>query len=168
MPTLKLLRNMLLLVGCAGLGLFAGCNSGNQAYHEVSQGARVKDQPHDHEHGPHGGHLVELGEEEYHAEVVFDPKAAKVTIYLLDSTAKKPTPVDAKEIKLELAIAGQPKSFAAKAAADTGDPANKSSRFEVADNPDIKTNIKDEEDLKGSVTAAIGGKTYTGKIVHAH
>jgi hypothetical protein len=76
--------------------------------------------------------------------------------------------VDAKEIKLELTIAGQPKPFAAKATADTGDPADKSSRFEVADNPDIKANIKDEEDLKGSVTAAIGGKTYTGKIVHEH
>jgi hypothetical protein len=168
MPTPKRLRISWLLVGWAGLAFVAGCNSGNQAYHEVSKGARVKDQPHDHEHGPHGGHLVELGEEEYHAEVVFDPKAAKITIYLLDSSAKKPAPIDAKEIKLELTVAGQPKSFAAKAAADTGDPANKSSRFEVADNADIKANIKDEEDLKGSVTAAIGAKTYTGKIVHEH
>jgi hypothetical protein len=162
------MRSCLLLVGCVGLALSAGCNSGNQAYHEVPKGSRVKDQPHEHEQGPHGGHLVELGEEEYHAEVVFDPKSSKITLYVLDSSGKKAAPIDAKEIKLELTIGGQPKSFTAKAVADKGDPSDKSSRFEVPDNPEIKANIKDEEDLKGSVTVAIGGKTYTGKIVHEH
>jgi hypothetical protein len=162
------MRTRFLLVGIAGLALLAGCNSANQGFHEVKKGARVKDQPHSHEEGPHGGHLVELGEEEYHAELALDPKASKITLYILDSTAKKPVPIDAKEIKLELTIGGQPKSFAAKAVPDKDDPSGKSSRFEVADNADIKANIKDEEDLKGSVTAPIGGKTYTGKIVHEH
>jgi hypothetical protein len=162
------MRMCVLLIGWVCLAFAAGCNSGSQAYHDVPKGARVKDQPHQHEEGPHGGHLVELGEEEYHAEVVFDPKTAKVTVYLLDSTAKKPAPIDAKEIKVELTMGGQPKSLSAKAVADKGDPTNKSSRFEVADNSDIKANIKDEEDLKGSVTAPIGAKTYTGKIVHEH
>jgi hypothetical protein len=162
------MRSCLLLVGCVGLALSPGCNSGNQAYHEVPKGARVKDQPHEHEQGPHGGHLVELGEEEYHAEVVFDPKSSKITLYVLDSSAKKAAPIDAKEIKLELTIGGQPESFTAQAVADKGDPPDKSSRFEVADNSEIKANVKDEEDLKGSVTVAIGGKTYTGKIVHDH
>jgi hypothetical protein len=162
------MRSCLLLVGCFALALCAGCNSGNQAYHEVPKGARVKDQPHQHEEGPHGGHLVELGEEEYHAEVVLDPKTSKITLYVLDSSAKKAAPIDAKEIQLELTIGGQPKSFSAKAVADKGDPPNKSSRFEVADSPEIKANIKDEEDLKGSVTATIGAKAYSGKIVHEH
>jgi hypothetical protein len=162
------MRIRFFLLAWIGLALLVGCNSAKDAYHEVPKGVRVKEQPHEHEEGPHHGHLVELGEEEYHAEVVFDPKTATITIYTLDSTAKKPAPTDAKELKLELAIAGQPKSFAAKAVPDAGDPPNKSSRFEVADNPDVKTNLKDEEDLKGSVTAKIGGKTYTGKIVHEH
>jgi hypothetical protein len=158
----------MLLVGWAGLALLVGCNSGNEAYHDVPKGARVKDQPHSLEDGPHHGHLVELGEEEYHAEVVFDPKDSKITIYTLDSTAKKAAPTEAPEVKLELTVGGQSKSFSAKAVADKGDPPNKSSRFEVAPNPEIKANIKDEEDLKGSVTATIGSKTYTGKIVHEH
>ena len=162
------MRNCLLLVGSVGLVFVVGCNSANQAYHEVPKGTRVTDQPHSHEEGPHGGHLVELGEEEYHAEVVLDPKTSKITIYILDSSAKKPVPIDAKEVKLELTIGGQPKPFAAKAVPDKEDPANKSSRFETADSPDIKANIKDEEDLKGTVTAPIGAKTYNGKIVHEH
>ena len=162
------MRTHSLLLASIGLALVAGCNSAKDAYHEVPKGARVKEQPHEHEEGPHHGHLVELGEEEYHAEVVFDPKTAKINVYTLDSSAKKPAPTDAKEVKLELTIAGQPKSLAAKAVPDAGDPPNKSSRFEVADNADVKANLKGEEDLKGSVTVAIGGKTYTGKIVHEH
>ncbi len=162
------MRNCLwVLVGSAVVA-FAGCNSGDQAYHEVSKGARVKDQPHSHEEGPHGGHLVELGEEEYHAEVVLDPKASKITLYILDSSAKKAAPIDAKEVKLELTMAGQPKPLTAKAVPDKDDPANKSSRFEIAGNADVKANIKDEEDLKGSVTVPVASKTYTGKIVHEH
>jgi hypothetical protein len=164
------MRVSLLFIGSVALALIAGCNSGKQEYHEVNKGVRVKDQPHEHEHGPHGGHLVELGEEEYHAEVVFDPKSSKITVYVLDSTAKRPSPIDAKEIKLDLTIAGQPKPFAARAITSPKDPANLtiSSQFEVADNPDIKANIKDEEDLKGTVTATVNGKTYTGKISHEH
>ena len=50
----------------------------------------------------------------------------------------------------------------------SGDPPGKSSRFEIAGNSDIKAQIKDEEDLKGSVTVTINGKTYTGRIVHEH
>ncbi len=37
--------------------------------------------------GPHHGTLIELGKEEYHAELVHDDKM--VTIYILDSAAKK-------------------------------------------------------------------------------
>jgi hypothetical protein len=150
------------------IAFLSGCTSGDQAYHEVSKGNRVKDEPHEHEHGPHSGHLVELGEEEYHAEVVFDAKDAKITIYLLDSSAKKPASTDAKEVKADLTIAGQPKSFAAKAVPDSGDAPGKSSRFEIAGNSDVKDHIKDEEDLKGSVTVVINGKSYTGRIVHEH
>src|ERR1700728_4060240 len=93
------------LLALTALALLVGCNSAKDAYHEVPKGVRVKEQPHEHEEGPHHGHLVELGEEEYHAEVAFDPKTATITIYTLDSTAKKPALTDAKELKLELAIA---------------------------------------------------------------
>src|SRR5690349_7579690 len=45
---------------------------------------------HDHGdgHGPHEGDLIELGEEEFHAEVVFDEESDKVILYLLGSDAK--------------------------------------------------------------------------------
>jgi hypothetical protein len=129
---------------------------------------KVQDVPHEHEHGPHGGHLVELGEEEYHAEVVFDQKAAKLTVYILDSTAKAPTPIDGKEITLKLAIDGKTEPFALAAVPQSSDPQGKSSRFELAGNADVKSHIKDEEDLKGSVSATISGKSFSGDVKHEH
>lgn len=165
------MRIVFLMTGAAALALaagLAGCSQSGQTYHEVTKGVKVKEEPHSHEHGPHGGHLVELGEEEYHAEVVFDAKDNKLSVYLLDSSAKKPVPIEGKDLTLRLTIDGQPKSFTATAAPQSDDPKGKSSRFELAGNPDVKAHVKDEEDLKGSVSTKIGGKDYTGEITHEH
>ncbi len=44
---------------------------------------------HHHEHAaPHGGTLVELGEEAAHVEIVFDRKAGRLVAYLLDGEAE--------------------------------------------------------------------------------
>ncbi len=165
------MRVAYLSAGCATLALTigaAGCGGPSQDYHPIPKGVKVQDQPHEHEHGPHGGHLVELGEEEYHAEIVFDEKAHRIIIYILDSTAKKPSPIDAKELTLKLAIDGKTESFAVGAVPQASEPQGKSSKFELAGNADIKSHIKDEEDLKGSVNVTIGGKSYSGPIKHEH
>jgi hypothetical protein len=147
----------------------AGCSGQNAEYHPVTKGVTVKaPPPHEHEHGPHSGHLVELGEEEHHAEVVFDAKSAKLTIYILDSTAKKAEPIDAKDVALKLTIDGKSEGFKLSPVPDTGDPKGKSSRFELAGDPDIKAHIKDEEDLKGTVNVTIGNKNFSGDIKHEH
>jgi hypothetical protein len=154
------LAAMLVLVGCSGQ---------SSEYHPVTKGVTVKvPPPHEHEHGPHGGHLVELGEEEHHAEVVFDAKAAQLTIYILDSTAKKAEPIDAKEVALKLSIDGKSAGFKLPAVPEAADPKGKSSRFELAGDPDIKAHIKDEEDLKGTVSVTIANKDFTGDIKHEH
>jgi hypothetical protein len=59
----------------------------------------------DHGHaseGPHHGALVELGNEEYHAEVVHDDTTGSVTVYLLDSSAKKSATTTATEAVINL------------------------------------------------------------------
>jgi hypothetical protein len=166
------MRSMFVVGGVAALSAalaLSGCGGQGSEYHAVEKGVAVKaPPPHDHEHGPHGGHLVELGEEEYHAEVVFDPKAAKLTIYILDSTAKKAAPIDSKDVSLKLAIDGKSEAFKLTAAPDSGDPQGKASRFELAGDADIKAHIKDEEDLKGTVSATIGNKSFSGDIKHEH
>ena len=146
----------------------AGCTGSGSEYHPVPKDISVRDEPHSHEHGPHGGHLVELGEEQYHAEVVYDAKTKKITIYILDSTAKAPHATDSKQITLTLAISGKNESFPVDAVPQEGDPKGKSSRFELAGNAAINSHIKDEEDLKGSVDVTIDGKKFSGEIKHEH
>jgi hypothetical protein len=61
--------------------------------------------------GPHGGSLIELGEEEYHAELVHDDASGIVTVYLLDSAAKTAVPIDATEVVINLKHEGRGEQF---------------------------------------------------------
>ena len=70
--------------------------------------------------GPHHGDLVELGNEEYHAEVVHDE--GSVTIYILDGHVENAVPIDAAEITINLKHDGQPEQFTLAASPDAGDP----------------------------------------------
>lgn len=117
------------------------------------------------EEGPHHGALVELGNEDYHAEVVHGAQG-EVTIYILDREAKNPVPIDAGEVVINLSHDGKAVQFKLPALAEDSDPPGKSSRFQ----------LKDEElsqDLDAAGTAAklvvsIEGKPYSGKIEHRH
>jgi hypothetical protein len=56
-----------------------------------------------HEHSaPHGGALVELGEEFAHIEIVLDAATGKLTAYALDGEAEKSVRV--KESEIEIAV----------------------------------------------------------------
>ncbi len=122
---------------------------------------------HDHpSEGPHHGDLIELGNEEFHAEMVHDDAAGAVTIYILDSAAKIAVPIDAAELVINLKHDGKPEQFKLMPSADTGDPAGKSSRFTLKD-ADLASHIEDAAaDAKMSVN--INGKPYSGAIQHTH
>jgi len=65
-----------------------------------------KEAAHEHEHvhhGPHGGHVMAIGDEEYHAEWTHD-ESGKVTFYLLDAAAKKEVPIAAEEITIDVKV----------------------------------------------------------------
>lgn len=116
--------------------------------------------------GPHHGDLIELGNEEFHAEMVHDDAAGTITIYILDSAAKIAVPIDATELVINLKHDGKPEQFKLMPSADTGDPAGKSSRFTLKD-ADLVAHIEDADaDAKMSVT--INGKPYSGAIQHSH
>lgn len=163
---------LMLAASMIGLSAFsAGCQSNEASYRPIEKGVRVKPAPAAHEHGeegPHGGHLVELGEEEYHAEVVLDVTTKAVDVYLLASDPHKPAPVDAKQVVLELTIDGKTEPHVAKPSPQKDDPPGKSSRFILANDPDVKAKIDDEHELTGRVKVTINGKAYSGEITHDH
>ncbi len=152
----------LILAGCGetnGPGAPpAGASAGTAAGHD----------DHDHAHpteGPHHGDLVELGNEEYHAEVVH-ADGGEVAIYILDGNAKQAVPIDASEITINLTHEGEAEQFKLTAAPDAGDPAGKSSRFTLKD--EHLTEDLDAEGTVAKVVITINGKQYTGKIEHDH
>jgi len=153
------------------LALFVFCGAALVGYLGCSKpGAKEKPKAaahegHDHaEAGPHQGQLIELGEEEYHAELVHDDANQKVTIYLLDGKAKGNVPIPASEIVLNIMVGDKPTQFKLPAVPDSSDPTGKSSRFELAD----KT-LSEAVDAKGPdahLNVTIEGKPYTGVIKH--
>ena len=114
------------------------------------------------EHGPHKGELIELGKEEYHAELVHDDATEKVTIYLLDKEAKKAVAIAEKEITLNLIAAGAaPQQFKLPAAPQADDAAGQSSRFELTE-----AKLCDGICVKGNkarLNVTIQGTPYTGE-----
>lgn len=119
-----------------------------------------------HEHaavGPHGGELVELGEEEYHAEVVH---AKDVTVYVLDSAAKAPVAIDATEVVLNVTHDGKSEQFQLAAAADAGDAAGKSSRFQSSD-AELASDLQ-EGHADVQLVLTINGTQFRGALEHEH
>ena len=118
------------------------------------------------EHGPHQGMLVELGNERYHAEVVHDEQAGTVTVYLLDGSAKESVATEATEIVINLKHAGQGEQFKLAAAPQEGDKPGTSSRFQ-SDDKELSADL-DAEGAEARLAIDIAGKSYSGKIAHAH
>lgn len=118
-------------------------------------------------HGPHDGDLIELGEEEYHAEFVHDEKTSDVTIYILDSAAKKAVPIDSAEIFINLKHDGKPEQHKLTAEPQEGEGPGKTSRFVSKKNEDLCHAIE-EEGTDARLQLTIAGKSFTGKIAHEH
>ncbi len=156
------------------IALAAGCNKGEspgQASNEPAASISMDMPPpatvEIHEHpseGPHHGTLVELGKEEFHAELVHDDKT--VTVYVLDSAAKNAVPVDASEVVINLLHDGKPEQFKIAAAPDANDPSGKSSRY-VTNDPELVGHL-DDEAAAPKLSITINGKSYRGTIAHEH
>ena len=161
----------ILCLPVAGLTVLwlAGCSdSGTGASPVVTDGPPEAESHAEHAHpseGPHQGDLVELGNEEFHAEVVHG-EGGSVSVYILDSGAKAAVPVDATELTINITHDGNAEQFKLPADRDTADPDGKSSRFSLADEK-LATDL-DSHDAAARLVVMINGKSYSGRIEHAH
>jgi hypothetical protein len=115
------------------------------------------------DHGPHGGELIELGKEDFHAELVRGD--GDVSLYVLDASATETVAIAAETLVVSLKRFGKVAAFELGGHPDANDPAGKTSRFSSAD---AKLRAWLDADAEGAVTVQIAGKSYTGKIVHDH
>lgn len=102
------------------------------------------------ETAPHGGILLEMGEEQGHLELIHDPKSGKLSIYVLDGKARNSVMIkDAP--KVELKTASEAKQIILKA---TDSKDGKASQFEASDDA-LKTPT-----LKGKIVLIYKEKPY--------
>lgn len=161
------------VIGFATLAIgMTGCKPGPSADSGSGAGSATADAHGEagaHAHpteGPHHGGLIELGNEEYHAELVHDDEAGSVTIYVLDSAATQQVPIDATEITINATHDGKPEQFSLAASPDANDPEGKSSRF-VSTDKELAMHL-DEEGAEPRLVLTIDGKSYRGTIQHDH
>jgi hypothetical protein len=144
---------------------FAGCGGAPTPTPAPTPTAETE-HAHEHpDHGPHGGDLVELGSEEYHAEIVHEADE-KISVYILDGSAKTAVPIEATEITLNVVHDGSPEQHALAAAPTDTDPAGKSSRFVSADGhagEDLHI-----EGVQAKLAVTINGTAYQGTVSHHH
>jgi hypothetical protein len=117
-------------------------------------------------HGPHDGTIIELGDENYHAELVHDEATGKITVYVLDSAAKSAVPIEASNILVNVQQGEQGRQFKLMAEPDAGDSVGKSSRFSSTE-AELGAAL-DAEDAKAALVLEIAGVQYRGEIAHDH
>jgi hypothetical protein len=160
------------LISALGVFGFGGCGGGNGS----GKAEKADEHGHDHSHGekehahsdegPHGGHIVELGVEDYHAELTHDDDANKVGVYLLGSDAKTAAPIVASEVKITTFEDGQTTQHALAAVPQAGEADGKSSYFELVDESLTKvvSGKSEAKTKKARLGLEIDGKPYVGLI----
>lgn len=153
-----------------GLALFVGCTSKDETRtfdDKDSKASAEAEHGHDHAHahGPNGGHLLEVGEEQYHVEVVFDGKGRSMTTYILGPDAKTAFPIDAKVIDFDLEVGDEEQEIPLAAKPLEGEKEGTSSRF-VAEGKAIPESIKVESDLNGHFHLDIGEDHFHVDLEH--
>jgi len=148
---------VLLLI--AGGFIAGGCSSKSG-----EQTAAPGHEEHGHaETGPHGGELIEVGNEEYHAEILHETEAI---VYLLDGTAKSAVAIDAPEVMLNVTHDGASEQFRLAASRDASDPAGKASRF-VSNDAELVSDLK-EGHAEVELVFTVNGTQYRGALEHDH
>lgn len=151
-------------VTCLAIGLtcaVVGCDkpAGYKPAGEVKNESPAK--KHDHgTTGPHNGGLVELGDDEYHAEVVVDHDTHSVDVYILGKDAKTAVPVSQTEITL---TPEGKDALTLKAAPQAGDGDGKSSKFHLEDDKFVH-DVMDAGFLHGDLRVTVGETNFVGHV----
>lgn len=120
---------------------------------------------HEHEEGPHGGHIIELGVEDYHAELTHDDATNRVGVYLLGGDAKTVKPIAAESVVINVRVENEPNQYVLPAVAQAGDEQGKASYFEIVSEPlTVVVAGKSEKDATARLGVTIDDKPFTGLI----
>jgi hypothetical protein len=117
-------------------------------------------------HGPHGGELLEIGKNEFHAELVVDEAKKQLVVYLLEADAKSSLAIEVPTLTVNLILAGKPMQIQLKAIPQEADARGFSSCFGAVSSELIDALHSTKSDPK--LATRIRNKSYVTKIVHKH
>ncbi len=124
------MRTFLMLTLCLNLLPLMGCSGKSSSEPTNAEVPGTHPEHHHPEKGIEGGTLIELGEEEYHVELLIDNKAGQVKINVLDGAATKRVPVEKTlNISFNAKKSGETLSFPLTAQPHAEDPEGKTSSF---------------------------------------
>lgn len=168
------------LIGC--LAIFLGCESSKSEFQnvkDIKNGKNAGDvknvkeaAPNDHDHashsgghthygsGPHGGSLIELGGDDYHAEIVLDLDSHALRVFLLKADAKSPLPMKISNVALTL---DAKRTLSLAALPLDGETEGLSSRFELIDDAFIHELIE-KGFLHGDLSVPAGDSPLTSHL----
>ena len=116
--------------------------------------------------GPHHGELVELGDEEFHAELVHDEATETLTVYLLDAAAVHAVGSKSPEVRINLSHDGTAQQYTLAAKRQLNDLPGESSRY-ISQDSKLCEKL-DHLDGSAQLVVMIRDKQYRGKIEHDH
>jgi hypothetical protein len=117
-------------------------------------------------HGPHDGELLEIGNEEYHAEIVIDKDKNQFVVFLLDQQVKSYVALDVPHITVNLMIKGRPMQVKLKAAPQEIDAKGFASCFGAV-SPELMNALHDPK-AEPKLALKIRNKAYSVKIANDH
>jgi len=167
-----LLRRSIELALTAAFALvLAGCTDSNSEFtevsHDESEVGHDDHSGHGHgAHGPNGGEIVEVGNEEFHAEVVVDEDTHRIDVFVLGSDAKTAKPIDATEISVSFKHGDEVEDFKLAAAALDGEAEGQSSKFTLTSEELFEELHEHSEGATLSFSA--GGESLSGAVTHSH
>ena len=164
-------RSCLLNGMLAGLLVVSlGCGSKPDEDYKKFTPSEAKPLAEDHGHGqkgPNGGEIVELGDEDFHAEVVLNEKKGELSIYILGSDAKTAKPIEATELVLSFKHGDKSEDFKLLATKQEGDAEGQASLFFTAD-PKLLDELHEHAEDGAALTFTVGEKKLAGVIKHSH
>jgi hypothetical protein len=143
-------------------GYVVGCNSQQATTpYADAESAPADHDEHEHEEGPHGGHIVEFGgDHSVHGEFVLDGEGKVAHLYLYGEDLK--TPVEATAVTFH---AEGDKGEEQEVAMEPAGKAEKASEFTA---PLDQLPSQDVEQLFGHFHITVDGKALTGDLSHGH
>ena len=158
---MKTLSTSLWILTIAALIVLPGCGGDPDPNDGDDVGTDDDDHP---EEGPHGGKLIELGNEEYHAEIIHSDD--KASVFLLDGSVKMGPSISEASLKLNLTHHGDAKQFVLDGVAQEGSE-GEYSEFTSSDE-ELLGLLKEDDHLDVAVVVEIKGVMFRGTLAHSH